>query len=201
MFARIYLILGSSWLDHKNIIYLDFSDLDGDRLQPCRDHSNTLSFLASGCLPVAKPMRNKIPSKNGSGGVCSNTPYLIICCQALVPQKVTIFWREGWFSTIRFRDTTTVSDSCFWRIRIRRCSLRHQLPKLTRGTVGLRTRCTGLLDVNMNTGCLRNRTGPGVENRAVLRRLALNLARMSEGKKVTLIRRRLKRRVGITTMH
>lgn len=143
---------------------------------------------------VAKPMKNEMSSKNGSGGVCSNTPYLIICCQALV-------LRRSPFSTIRFRDNTAVSDSCFWRIRIRRRSLRHQLPKLTRGIVGLRARCAGLLDVNINTGYLRNRTGPGVENRAVLRRRALNLTRMSEGKKVTLIRRRLKRRVGITTMH
>ena len=39
-----------------------------------------------------------------------------------------------------------------------------------------------VLDVTMNEDYLRNRTGPGPENLAVMRRLALNLARLAADK-------------------
>ncbi len=45
----------------------------------------------------------------------------------------------------------------------------------------------------MNEDYLRNRIGPGPENLAVMRRLALNLARMAEDKKTKSIRGRLKK--------
>ncbi len=48
-------------------------------------------------------------------------------------------------------------------------------------------------DVTMNEDYLRNRTGPGPENLAVMRRLALNLARLAVDKRTPSIRGRLKK--------
>ena len=49
-----------------------------------------------------------------------------------------------------------------------------------------------ILDVTMNEDNLRNRTGPGPEKLAVMRRLALNLARVKPDKLAKSMRRRLK---------
>ncbi len=45
----------------------------------------------------------------------------------------------------------------------------------------------------MNEDHLRNRTGPGPENFAVMRRLALNLARVTEDKQAESMRGKLKK--------
>ncbi len=50
-----------------------------------------------------------------------------------------------------------------------------------------------VLDVTMNEDYLRNRTGPGPENFAVMRKLALNLARLVVDKRTPSIRGRLKK--------
>ncbi len=50
-----------------------------------------------------------------------------------------------------------------------------------------------VLDVTMNEDHLRNRTGPGPENLAVMRRLCLNLARVTEDKQTRQVRRKLKK--------
>ncbi len=49
------------------------------------------------------------------------------------------------------------------------------------------------LDVTMNEGHLRNRTRPGPENLVVMRRLSLNLARVTEDKQAESMRGRLKK--------
>ena len=50
-----------------------------------------------------------------------------------------------------------------------------------------------VLDVTMNEDYLRKRTGPGPENLAVMRRLALNLARLAVDKRTPSIRGRLEK--------
>ncbi len=49
------------------------------------------------------------------------------------------------------------------------------------------------LNVTMNEDHLRNRTGPGPENLAVMRRLALNLARVTEKEQTKSMSGRLKK--------